>query len=105
MPGFLLCSTAASGLSPSKGQFIPPWFVTNLLFHLLHAFAPYKPKHIYQHEKVCDLWNCGIMWQDPNGIRACVAVHDNQTITLSMQCLRDTELECLKPSYGRNNEP
>ena len=70
--------------------------MTNLLFRLLHGFAPYKPEYVYQYEKVCDLWNCGIMWQDPHGIRACVAVHDNQVITLSMQCLKSKELDCLK---------
>lgn len=81
---------------PSEGQFFPPRFVTNLLFRLLHGFAPYKPDHVYQHEKICDLWNCGIMWQDLNGIRACVVIHDNQTIILSMQCLKNQELDCLK---------
>ena len=86
----------AWSLTPTKGQYFPPRFVTNLLFCLLHAFAPFKPDHVYQHEKVCDLWNYGIMWQDHNGIRACVTVHDNQAITLSMQCLKDKELECLK---------
>ena len=86
----------AWSLSPNKGQFFPPRFVTNLLFRLLHGFAPFKPDHVYQHEKICDLWNCGIMWQDHNGIRACVAVHDNQSIILSMQCLKSKELDCLK---------
>ena len=83
-------------LLPRGSSYFPPRFVTNLLFRLLHAFAPFKPDHVYQYEKVCDLWNYGIMWQDHNGIRACVAIHDNQAITLSMQCLKDKELECLK---------
>ena len=86
----------AWSLCPSEGQYFPPRFVTNLLFRLLHGFAPYKTEHVYQHEKVCDLWSCGIMWQDHNGIRACVAVHDNQSIILSMQCLKSKELDCLK---------
>ena len=86
----------AWSLRPSEGQYYPPRYVTDLLFHLLHDFAPYKTEYAHQHEKECDLWNCGIMWHDSKGIRACVAVHDNQTVTLSMQCVQDAELECMK---------
>ena len=62
----------------TERQYFPPRFVTNLLFCLLHAFALL------------------IMWQDHDGIRVCVTVHDNEAITLSMQCLKDKELKCLK---------
>ena len=86
----------AWSLAPENGDYFPPHFVTALLFRLLHAFAPFATGHTYQHEKVCDLWNCGIVWQDPEGTRACVAVHDNQAITLSMQCVQDQELRCLQ---------
>ena len=87
----------AWSLTPKNGNYyFPPRFVTVLLFRLLHAFAPFKSGSAQQHEKVCDLWTCGIAWQDSNGARACVTIHDNQTITLSMQCLQSQELECLK---------
>ena len=87
----------AWSLSPENDRYyFPPRFVTVLLFRLLHAFAPYKTGHTHQHEKVCDLWDCGIAWQDSTGTRACVTIHDNRTIVLSMQCLQNQELECLK---------
>lgn len=35
----------AWNFSPSEGQFFPPQFVTDLLFRLLHGFAPYKTEH------------------------------------------------------------
>ena len=87
----------AWSLTPNSGKYyFPPRFVTVLLFRLLHAFAPFKTGYVHQHEKVCELWSWGIAWQDSNGTRACVTIHDSQTITLSMQCLQNQELECLK---------
>lgn len=87
----------AWSLVPHNGDtwFLSPKFITIVLFRLLFSFAPRpaNPKSFV--DRMCTLWNRGIMWTDPLGARACVAISDDNKVTLSMQCLQKYEVPCL----------
>lgn len=78
------------------GWFLSSKFVTVMLFRLLFSFSP-SPTTVskFPLERTCELWDQGIVWCDPHGARICVAISDNNKITLSMQCLKGSEMACL----------
>ena len=84
-------------LVPHAGDkwFLSPKFITIVLFRLLFSFAPCPstPKSFV--DRLCKLWNRGILWSDPQGARVCVAISDENKVTLSMQCLQKYEVSCL----------
>ena len=76
--------------------FFMPGFVTRFLVHLIQMFAP-SPLHSSSPiERKCTVWSQGVCWSDAEGIDACVAVHNNRAVTLSMRCLRAKEMACLE---------
>ena len=85
-------------LIPHEGDnwFLSPKFITITLFRLLFSFAPRQPNQKPSSmERMCMLWRRGISWCDPVGARVCVAISDDNKITLSMQCMRGYEMACL----------
>ncbi len=90
--GFAWC------LLPQEGDtwFLSYKFSTVVLFRLLFSFAPHPSTHSdFSMERTCDLWDEGILWCDPVGARVCVAIRDRNKVILSMQCLKETEINCL----------
>ena len=75
--------------------FLSPKFITIILFRLLFSFAPRPPNPRSVVDRLCKLWSRGILWSDPLGARVCVAISDDNKITLSMQCMRKYEVSCL----------
>jgi ankyrin repeat protein len=84
-------------LVPHEGEkwFLSPKFITIILFRLLFSFAPSPPNPTSFVDRLCKLWNRGILWSDPQGARVCVAISDESKVTLSMQCLQKYEVSCL----------
>ena len=84
-------------LVPKEGEswFLSPKFIAIILFRLLFSFAPHPPKPKTFVERLCKLWKRGIIWSDPQGARTCVAVCNDNKVTLSMQCLQKYEVACL----------
>lgn len=87
----------AWSLVPREGDtcFLSQKFITVMLFRLLFSFAPSPTSCKFPLERTCELWDQGIVWCDPHGARICVAVSDHNKITLSMQCLKGSEIACL----------
>ena len=87
----------AWSLVPHDGDkwFLSPKFITIVLFRLLFSFAPRPANPVSFVERLCTLWHRGITWSDPLGARVCVAISDDNKITLSMQCLQQYEVPCL----------
>lgn len=75
--------------------FLSPKFITIILFRLLFSFAPRPPNPRSVVDRLCKLWSRGILWIDPLGAQVCVAISDDNQITLSMQCLKKYEVSCL----------
>lgn len=84
-------------LVPHEGDkwFLSPKFITIILFRLLFSFAPRPPNSKSFVDRLCKLWDRGIFWSDPQGARVCVAISDENKVTLSMQCLQKYEVSCL----------
>ena len=90
--GFAWC------LVPREGDtwFLSHKFSTVVLFRLLFSYAPQpSAKSDFSLERVCELWDEGILWCDPQGARICVSICDRNKIILSMQCLKGLEIACL----------
>ena len=87
----------AWSLIPHKEDtwFLMPRFSTIVLFRLLFSFAPHNPDSKSHLDRMCTLWDRGILWTDPQGARVCVAINDDNKITLSMQCYQKYEIACL----------
>ena len=76
--------------------FFSPKFITVVLFRLLFSFAPHSANSKSFMERKCKLWSRGILWSDPlAAAHVCVAISNDNTITLSMRCLKDQEITSL----------
>lgn len=91
------CYGFSWSLVPHEGDnwFLSPKFITIVLFRLLFSFAPLPPNSKSFVDRLCKLWDRGIIWSDPQGARVCVAISDENKVTLSMQCLLKYEVSCL----------